>query len=80
MGRQGWWHRAAVRLHLDDDWVSARWEFDVAVMHAVKLAWRNRAMHVDATFSLDNARDIFNAMKALMQYLATQLPKSSAAA
>jgi hypothetical protein len=44
-----------------------------AQMHAVKLAWRNQAMHVDATFGLANARDIFSATKSLMQHLATQL-------
>lgn len=47
-------------------------------MHAVKLAWRNQAMHVDATFSLDNAREIFNAMKALMQHLASGLSRAAA--
>ena len=46
-------------------------------MHAVKLAWRNQVMHVDATFSLDNARDIFNAMRALMQHLASGLSAPS---
>lgn len=44
-----------------------------AQMHAVNKAWRTRAMHVDATFTLENARDIFSATKALMQHLATQL-------
>ena len=44
-----------------------------AHMHAVKLAWRNQVMHVDPTFNVENARDIFNAVKALMQHLATQL-------
>ena len=39
-------------------------------MHAVNRAWRTNAMHVDATFSLENARDIFNATKSLMQHLA----------
>ena len=46
-------------------------------MHAVKLAWRNQVMHVDTTFSLDNARDIFNATKALMQHLATKISEPS---
>lgn len=41
-----------------------------AQMHAVNRAWRTRAMHVDATFSLENARDIINATKSLMQHLA----------
>ena len=50
-----------------------------AQMHAVKLAWRNQVMHVDMTFSLENARNILNATKALMQHLATQLSEPSAA-
>ena len=50
-----------------------------AQMHAVNKAWRTRAMHVDATFSPQNARDIFNATKALMQHLATELSEPSSA-
>ncbi len=48
-----------------------------AQMHAVNRAWRTRAMHVDMSFSLENARDIFSATKSLMQHLATQLSESS---
>jgi hypothetical protein len=50
-----------------------------AQMHAVNRAWRTRAMHVDMTFSLENAHDIFSATKALMQHLATQLSEPSSA-
>lgn len=49
-----------------------------AQMHAVNRAWRINAMHVDATFSADNARDIFSATRSLMQHLSIQLSEPSA--
>ena len=47
-------------------------------MHAVKLAWRNQVMHVDTTFSLDNARQIFEQTKLLMIALSIELSEPSA--
>jgi hypothetical protein len=70
-----------IKLQPRDRTLSAGYAFleDVsAQMHAVNRAWRTRAMHVDATFSLDNARDIFAAVKSLMQHLATQRAEASA--
>lgn len=42
-------------------------------MHAVKIAWRNRVMHVDAIFPEDRAKAIFDATVGLMNHLATQI-------
>lgn len=45
-----------------------------AHLHSVKLAWRNRINHLDEPVSPGKARDIFSATKALMVYLAENLP------
>lgn len=42
-------------------------------MHAVKIAWRNRVMHVDQFMSEDRAKAIFDAIIGLMNHLATQI-------
>ena len=42
-------------------------------MHAVKIAWRNRVMHVDAIFTEDRAKAIFDATVGLMNHLAYQI-------
>ena len=38
----------------------------------VKQAWRNPTMHIDRRYNVDEAETIFNAVKALMQRLATK--------
>lgn len=43
--------------------------------HAVKVAWRNRVMHVEKKHTPEEARDIFNATVGFMRYLAEELPK-----
>jgi hypothetical protein len=42
-------------------------------MHAVKLAWRNRVMHVDTIMPEDRVKAIFDAVVGLMDHLATRL-------
>jgi hypothetical protein len=49
-----------------------------AHFNAVKLAWRNRAMHVDRKHTTEEAREIYTATCGLMRYLAESLPKESA--
>jgi hypothetical protein len=46
-----------------------------AQMHAVKIAWRNRVMHVEKKHTPEEARDIYSATCALMRYLAETLPQ-----
>lgn len=57
------------KLELEDEYLAAV----SAQMHAVKLAWRNQTMHVDTTFSLENAREIFEQTKLLMIALSIEL-------
>ncbi len=40
-----------------------------AHMHAVKIAWRNRVMHVDAIVAEDRAKAIFDAVIGLMNHV-----------
>jgi hypothetical protein len=42
-------------------------------MHAVKIAWRNRVMHIDPIVAKDRAKAIFDATIGLMNHLATRL-------
>lgn len=44
-------------------------------VHAVKVAWRNRAMHVDKKHTMEEAREIYGATCGLMRYLSENLPK-----
>ncbi|HET8546424.1 MAG TPA: hypothetical protein VFL57_00390 [Bryobacteraceae bacterium] len=44
-------------------------------MHAVKIAWRNRAMHIEKKHTIEEAREIYDATRGLMRYLAENLPK-----
>lgn len=44
-----------------------------AQLRAVKRAWRNGVMHVGSEYSDGHARDIYIAVKAFMQHLATEI-------
>ncbi len=44
--------------------------------HAIKIAWRNRTMHVDRTYSDQNALEIMNATTALVTHLSSRLSQS----
>jgi hypothetical protein len=44
-------------------------------IHAVKVAWRNRVMHVEHKHTMQEAREIYSATRGLMRYLAENLPK-----
>lgn len=43
-------------------------------VHAVKMAWRNRTMHVDKKHTMEEAREIYHATCGLMRYIAENLP------
>jgi len=47
-------------------------------LQAVKVAWRNPTMHVVNQYTLEQAEDIFNAVRGFMRHLATRLSESSA--
>ncbi|MGO8707239.1 MAG: hypothetical protein ACLQMG_06225 [Terracidiphilus sp.] len=44
-----------------------------AHMHAVNLAWRRRVAHVERTYTQEEAKQIFDATKNLMQHIAVKL-------
>ncbi len=43
-------------------------------LQAVKVAWRNRAMHVQTKHTMEEAREIYGATTGLMRYLAENVP------
>jgi hypothetical protein len=44
-------------------------------LHAVKVAWRNKTMHVEKVNTMEHAREIYDATTGLMRYLAANLPQ-----
>lgn len=44
-----------------------------AYLFAIKIAWRNPGMHVEASYDEERAEDIYNAVRGFMRYLATEL-------
>lgn len=52
-----------------DDWSEIQ-----ANLYHVKQAWRNDTMHPKATYTEEEAREVFDAMKAFMRQLASKLP------
>ena len=44
-----------------------------AHLHAVKIAWRNRAMHIEKKHSMEEAREMYGATCGLMRYLGEDL-------
>ena len=52
------------------------WSQVHANLYHVKQAWRNDTMHPKATYTEEEAREVFDAMKAFMRHLATMLPPS----
>jgi hypothetical protein len=46
-------------------------------VHAVKVAWRNRVMHVEHKHTMEEAREIYGATRGLMRYLAENLPRQN---
>lgn len=42
--------------------------------HTVKIAWRNRVMHIEKKYTGEEAREIYAATVGLMRYLAENLP------
>ena len=47
------------------------WSESRANLYHVKQAWRNSTMHPKQTYTNTQARDVFNAVRAFMQQLAT---------
>jgi hypothetical protein len=45
--------------------------------NAVKLAWRNRVMHIGEKYLRQEAKDIFDATAAFMRYLSTELKEGA---
>lgn len=43
-------------------------------LHAVKVAWRNKTMHVERINTMEHAKEIYDATCGLMRYLAENLP------
>jgi len=50
------------------------WSQVHANLYHVKQAWRNDTMHPKATYTEEEAREVFDAMKAFTRHLATMLP------
>jgi hypothetical protein len=48
-----------------------------AHLNAVKVAWRNRVMHVDTKHTMEEAREIYSATAGLMRYIAENLPNDA---
>lgn len=48
-----------------------------AHLNAVKVAWRNRVMHIDRKQTMEEAREIYGATVGLMRYIAENLPKDT---
>lgn len=44
-------------------------------LHAVKVAWRNKTMHVEKINTMEHAKEIYAATCGLMRYLSEHLPK-----
>lgn len=53
------------------------WSQVHANLYHVKQAWRNDTMHPKATYTEEEAREVFDAMKAFMRHLASMLPPSA---
>jgi hypothetical protein len=45
----------------------------IANLRAVKNAWRNPTMHVEINYEVDEAEDVFNAVRGFMRHLSTKL-------
>lgn len=43
----------------------------------IKQAWRNPSMHIDRRYTVDEAEEIFRAVRALMTRLAAKLPTAN---
>jgi HEPN domain-containing protein len=54
------------------------WSQVHANLYHVKQAWRNDTMHPKATYTEEEAREVFDAMRAFMRHLASLLPPDAA--
>lgn len=46
----------------------------VAYLDHVRIVWRNTTMHVERTYTVEEAEDILNSVKSFMRHLANRLP------
>lgn len=44
-------------------------------LHAVKVAWRNKTMHVEKINTIEHAKEVYDATRGFMRYLAENLPE-----
>ena len=44
-------------------------------LHAVKVAWRNKTMHVETVNTMEHAKEVYDATRGFMRYLAENLPE-----
>lgn len=57
------------------------WSRDTPVFHkvigdlqSIKTAWRNPGMHIEATYTNDEASQAYNVVRLFMEHLAVELP------
>ncbi len=75
-----------IQSRIDQKWKKKgiRWKRDepffrevLGHLQAVKVAWRNPTMHIENQYTLDQAEDIFNAVRGFMRYLSTRLSEKT---
>ena len=49
----------------------------LATLQIVKISWRNPTMHIVNHYTIEQAQEIFNAVKAFMRHLSTKLGENS---
>jgi hypothetical protein len=60
----------------DPDWADEKksfYESNHALLHAVRVAWRNPTMHVENIYDEMRAEEVFNAVKSWMRHMAEHL-------
>lgn len=63
------------------EWLANEAQFSEACVHlrSVKFAWRNKVMHIEKSYSDEQAKDIFSAVSGFTAYLATFLVEERSA-
>jgi hypothetical protein len=57
----------------DASWNRAFFESVETILHSVKVSWRNPVMHVEGTYTEDQAQDIFQVVRSFMRSFASGL-------
>jgi len=63
------WRQRGVRWKRDEPFLREV----LGHLQAVKVAWRNPTMHIVNVYTLEQAEEIFNAVRGFMRHLATRL-------